>query len=113
MSFLKRIDHAKAGGVGDLFIAQGIMDLIPAVCDYLTLDAYEDGVKRTRASLMAFVETGVVKVCLNDRDQGMTLWRSGPSIEDCLVALETAIVSGAADWRRSAGGPVRKAGGKR
>lgn len=110
MSFLTKIVEGGGGG-GAPGRTTGVLVDCPAVTEYLSASSYPDGTQRERAVLSCFIEDGRVKVCLNDRDTGRTLWRSGDGIEDCLILLETAIVDGTADWRRAAGG--RPAPGKR
>jgi hypothetical protein len=71
----------------------------PVLWEYLTADQYDDGSRRTPSSLLVFVESGVVKVCLNDREVDRTLWASGGSLEDALAALDLKAGDGSADWR--------------
>lgn len=110
MSFLTRVVEAGSGG-GPPGRTTGVLVECPAVTEYLSASTYPDGQARERAVLSCFIEDGRVKVCLNDRDTGRTLWRSGDGVEDCLILLETAIVDGTADWRRAA--TSRPGGGKR
>lgn len=104
MSFLSKVDAASKGSPGAAGPLGGVFGVTPAVMEYLTAASYPDGSPRERSTISVFVEDGVVKACLSDRDQARTLWRSGPSVEDALMALETAIADGSADWRRSGGG---------
>lgn len=103
MSFLQKIVEGGGGGAvpGRL---TGVLVDSPAVAEYLTATNYPDGTPRERAVMSVFIEDGRVKVCLNDRDAGRTLWRSGDGVEDCIALLDLAIVDGTADWRRAAGG---------
>lgn len=102
MSFLKKLDHVAGVGPHELYIADGMLIQMPAIMEYLAIEQYEDGTKRERSSLLVIIESGLVKVCLSDRANNRTLWRSSPSIEDCLMNIETALQSDTADWRRSA-----------
>lgn len=81
----------------------GVLADLPAVREFLTSDRYPDDSPRERSTFTAFCEDGVVKVCLSDRDQGRTLWRTGRGVEDALLMIEAALVDGTADWRRSGG----------
>lgn len=111
MSFLTRIVDA-AGGSGPPGRLTGVLVDSPAVVEYLTADKFPDGAARERSVLSIFIEDGRVKACLNDRDGGRTLWRSGDGIEDCVALLDLAITDGTADWRRAAGGRP-SAGGRK
>src|ERR1700729_2085687 len=71
----------------------------PVLWEYLTSTAYEDGAGRQPASLLVFVESGIVKLCLNDRDLSRTGWVSGPALEEALVSLELKLGDGSIDWR--------------
>jgi hypothetical protein len=59
------------------------------------------------------VEDGSVKTCLSDRDQEQSLWRSGSSLEDALLALEATLTGEHQDWRRSGGGAGAKSQAKK
>jgi len=75
----------------------------PALTEYLVATAWEDGEERTPATLLLLTEVGLWKGCLHDRDEGRSLWRSGRTEEAVLTALESALASGEADWRRDSG----------
>lgn len=77
----------------------GVLADLPAVMEYLTADSYPDGQVRQRATLTVFLEGGVTKVCLSDRDQERTAWRSAAGIEDALISLDEALTLGTVDWR--------------
>lgn len=110
MSFLTRVVDAAGGGTSPGRLSGVLVDC-PAVTEYLTASVYPDGGPRERSVISVFIEDARVKLCLNDRDAGRTLWRSADGIEDCLILVETAIVDGTADWRRAAAS--RPAGGGR
>jgi len=82
----------------------------PAIWEYLTLEQHDDGSVRQRSMLMVLVEDGVCKVCVQDRDQGKSLWVSSSSITGALAALESHLQGGTGDWRQMRdGGPNGKA----
>jgi hypothetical protein len=85
-------------------IISGSLAGLPALLEYLSSGNYPDGAPRLRSTLLVLVEDGGVKVCLSDRDQEQSLWRSGSSLEDALLALEATLTSEHQDWRRSGGG---------
>jgi len=76
----------------------------PEVWAYLADTKYADGQPRATATLMVIVESGVVKVCLNDRDNDRSAWVSGRSFQEALEALEVGLVGGRTDWRARAPG---------
>lgn len=86
----------------------GVLGTVETVWAYMTDTVYEDGSARECASLLVFVEEGTVKTCLNDRQEGRTMWATGSCLEDCLLSLEERLASGRGDWRASKGRPGRK-----
>lgn len=78
----------------------GLAERWPALAEYLWEGSYEDGSLRQRSTLMLFYEDGLCKVCLNDRAQSRTLWRSAATAEAALDELEDSLQRNAVDWRR-------------
>lgn len=60
-----------------------------------------NGKPRETSSLLLFCEDGLFKACLNDRGNARTLWASGGTITALLEALEKALATGEAAWRKS------------
>lgn len=75
----------------------------PALWEFLTLEAFDDGTARQLAMLCMFYEDGVLKVALQDRQEGRTLWTAAQSPVDALDALEATLQAGEGEWRRSRG----------
>lgn len=75
----------------------------PALGEFLTETKYPDGKSRETSTITVFVQDGMVKVCLNDRDQGRVLFRAGEDVVTALQALEDALTGDDADWRAAAG----------
>lgn len=73
----------------------------PALSEYLTATEYPDGAKRTTSTILLFVDAGMVKACLNDRDQGQSLWVSASTPTEALQALERHLSLGTGEWRPS------------
>jgi len=97
-----------SGQVGELSVCS-VLDAVPGVREMLVENRFPDGGARQTSTLLLFVEHGVVKVCLNDRDQGCSAWASGSSVGDCLEALEMGLQADSLQWRVS--GP-RKGGNR-
>lgn len=72
----------------------------PTIWEYLTIRMYESGEERKTSTLLAFVEDGVWKACLNDRDQQRSLWVTGGSHAGALAALEALLEAGGGVWRQ-------------
>jgi len=71
----------------------------PTLFAFMTL-LEEEGKPRSPSSLVIFTEDGTWKGCLTERDAGLQLWRTGETLAKLLGALEKALASGQADWRR-------------
>jgi hypothetical protein len=82
----------------------------PCLWEMLVTDHWEDGTPRTLSTLTIFVDDDQVKLCLNDRAQGLTGWASGSSVEEALKALESGLKEDTIEWRRSSAGGKGKKG---
>lgn len=84
----------------------------PTLHAFMTLTE-EDGKPRSPSSLVVFTEDGQWKGCLTEKDANLKLWRSADTLEKLLGALEKALASGQADWRKGWTDPNLKRRGKR
>lgn len=75
----------------------------PALWEYMSLEEGEEGKERITSMLCVFSEKGVVKVCLQDRQEALSLWASGQSLVEALDALEAVLQAGTGDWRAARG----------
>jgi hypothetical protein len=98
-------DRAASGG-GEFSSA------FPGLFEMLSLTQYSDGAARRTATLTVFCDAGECKVCLNDRDNGLTAWASGDDVFGAMRALEAALVGDTVVWR-AAGQDLRKGRGRR
>jgi len=80
----------------------------PQVWAYLSTNRWDDGAPRETSTLMVIAELGLVKLGLNDRAEGRSLWVTGDGLDTALTALEDALDSGRADWRQSKAASSRK-----
>jgi hypothetical protein len=83
----------------------------PGIWEMMTADIFAGGEKRLTSTVTLFYEAGVVKVCLNDRENGLTAWSSGVTPSDALDALESGLQADSLAWREG-GKRVGKKGGK-
>lgn len=72
----------------------------PNLFSHLFDEVYEDASKRATSTLLFFVERGILKACLNDRDTGRVVFISTGSISDALDALEAGLSEENLDWRK-------------
>lgn len=71
----------------------------PTLFAYLTDERWEDGKARERSTVTLVIEGGLFRACINDRALSRSLWRSGPSLAECLTAIEKALAGPGGDWR--------------
>lgn len=69
-----------------------------ALC-FLLDNEWDDGTPRQRATLTIFIEDSTVKLCLNDRENACSLFRSAPTLERALASMGEALKSPAPDWK--------------
>jgi len=73
----------------------------PALWEFMTSHAYSDGEVRTPSIVTIFCEDNAVKMCLSERDRGLTLWATAATVQDAFKALEARLTSERPDWRKS------------
>lgn len=79
--------------------SQGVLAKCPGLVEYLSLGRYEDGTPRQPSTITVFIESGRVKLSLNDRDVERSAYVTGEGLEDALKTMERHLVEGKADWR--------------
>jgi hypothetical protein len=78
--------------------------LYPSLVEFLTRTEFEDGSARQTGTLMLFVEDGRLKVCLNDRAEGLVGFHSFQSLDTILGELEGCLDKDGVDWRKTRDG---------
>jgi hypothetical protein len=75
----------------------------PGVWEMLSAPLDANGKPRQGATLMFFVQDGMVKACLNDRDEQHTAWSAALSVGELLEVLEKGLQADSLEWRRNKG----------
>lgn len=102
--FIKPGAERKVAGAGQYAARDAVMEeLFPALAEYLTATVIGESIQRRTATLLLFAEDGVFKVALNDRQEAMSAWASGDTVQEAIEALEASLEAGEASWRRSGG----------
>lgn len=101
MSVLRKRDAAAAGApVAEPLGVDLWADSHPGVWEHLASLVGPDGKSRLGSTLTVFVAEGLVKVCLNDRDQQLTCFVTSKGVGQALEALEKGLQGDSLDWRR-------------
>jgi len=73
--------------------------MLPALAEHLILTNYEDGTHRQTSTLLIFVDAGVLKMCLSDREIGRSCFVTGRTFEEAFKALDDGLANDTVDWR--------------
>lgn len=99
---MKKPDKTHAGMAGGVPAKGELLAGAPHLWDMLTADAYDDGTKRMRATLVVCWEGGMVKAKLHDRDNKRSCWMAGESLDAVFQSLEEHLADDAMSWRMDA-----------
>jgi len=71
----------------------------PSLADFLHLAAWPDGDRRETGTMLVFVEDGLWKACLNDRDGDCYAFLSAESFEGLLSSADGGLGGNSVEWR--------------
>lgn len=71
----------------------------PTTHEFLCLERWPDGSSRRTGTLLLFVDQGMLKACVTDRDGGLVAFVSGNTLPGLLDALERGLSADTLDWR--------------
>lgn len=94
----------------DLFgpVPCGLSELYPDLAAFLANAKWGDGASRVPGTIMVFVEGGVYKGWLHDRDACCGAFVTGASLTELLSRCDACISDDSADWREDKKSPVRR-----
>lgn len=75
----------------------------PFLHSHLSDTRYSDDSARVTSTLLVFVDSGCLRLCINDRDNGRSCFVSRSTFEEALAALEKGLREGSLDWRKKGG----------
>lgn len=110
MGLIRR--QAKTGANGQVLSPkpETMVKEFPNLTGYLFETEYEDGETRQRSTLTIMAgDVYGIKMVLNDRQEGASLWSTGSDIDDALLAMEEQLDKVDAPWRKD----VRRPAGKK
>jgi len=71
----------------------------PTLNEMLTATQYGDNQPRQTSTVLIFCENGVLRLCLNDRDNSRSAFFTAETISDVFHAVEDALAANRVDWR--------------
>jgi len=80
----------------------------PLVTEHLSHEYWDDGKPRSPSTLTVRCESGRINMALNDREAKSSLYVTADDVTAALKALEKALSSPGADWRKWSGGGGKK-----
>ena len=103
LRFVRRTSGAeeKASAPAPPSKASKVFAAVPALWEFVTASAWDDGQERVTGTILIFVEDGRVKLCLNDRDGDCVAFVSGLTFEEALSSANEGLEGDTLDWRRS------------
>ena len=76
-----------------------VLSKYPALLSYLADTTYDDGAARETSAFSLFLDDGVWKGALNDKDLRRSLYVTGLTFTEVLIALDKQCQAPNADWR--------------
>lgn len=80
----------------------GFWKKLPLVNEFMREATYEGGEKRARPTLLVFIEDGMWKCRILDRDNNEAAWLSANTFLELLERLEGGLGMEGLEWRRQA-----------
>lgn len=103
MAVRKIVPQTATTGTAPVSVAEA--NEYPNVLEYLLTAKYDDGSPRTTSVLICVCDGPQWRLCLTDKDNDRTLWKTGGSILEALTAIELSLMEDdPTQWRKSAGG---------
>lgn len=85
------------------FSDRGLESEFPTLYEYLTSRNWADGSARLTTTLLIFVDNGVLRVCVNDRDNNRSAFVTATTLAAALASIETRLCGETMEWRFKAG----------
>lgn len=77
-----------------------LVEQYPLLLEHLTHTTYDDGSPRDTSTLLVTTGDGMWKCMLKDRQEGLVLWVSAPTLTQALQLLDDCCGSDDTHWRR-------------
>jgi len=92
------------GAVRAAAVDERLADELPILHAFLTAEVGDDGEPRNPSTLTVFVEDGLWKAVLHERQLNLNLFMTADGFHAVLAGLEARLASGRAEWRKDRSG---------
>jgi len=92
------------GAVAAAACDERLADECPILHAFISSEVGDDGAARSPSTLTVFVEDGMWKAVLHERQMQLNLFMTARGFYDLLAGLEGRLASGEAEWRKERGG---------
>lgn len=100
VQYIRRVVGAEVRGPSGGAPEPGLLRTsAPAILEFLTIAAWEDGTVRQVGTIMVLVDGLVWKAWVHDRDGRRSCFVSSRTPEDLLAAVEEVLANGGGEWR--------------
>jgi len=97
---LRRKGQAPQGnGLESAAVEDRLAGQLPVLWSFLSATEHVDGTARETGTILVFVEGGLVKACVRDREVGEVAFVTGVGLENLLGRIEQGLDAGSLDWR--------------
>lgn len=93
----------RVGPIEDPFNDADFKARYPCLADHLTSSQYDDRSPRQTSTILVFCDNGVLRICVNDRDNNRSVFFTSETVEGAFLAAENAISTNTADWKTRTG----------
>ena len=81
------------------FLDSAFASEFPTIFEYLTSRQWADGSPRVTSTLLVFLENGVLRICINDRENVRSAFITAPTFGEALASLEAKLCGETLEWR--------------
>jgi hypothetical protein len=100
MGLLRKGEQRRVGGAsGSLIEPDEMSARFPVLWSHLTQTEWAKDEPRETSSLLVFLQDGMLKGMIRDREAGLCLWMASGSLGGLLDALEAGLCDPQAEWR--------------
>lgn len=95
----RKPDESTTGGLPSVVQDDSFREKFPTLVDFLCLGSWEDGSRRQTGTILVFMEDGLWKCCLNDRDGDCYCFLASESFQGLLSSANDNLDRNSCEWR--------------